>query len=699
MKKNVWEKPLEKKGESAESGFRYTIDRFADLKVMRYRVPGWESLDLKKKILLYYLSEAADWGRDILFDQNFRYNLLLKRVLERIYACYPGERDCEDFSLFTVYLKRFWFSNGLHHHYGCDKFFPACSPAYLEHLMRESSLEALFAEFLSARERVLAEQDWEDSDMSDIGTFDSWIAFLLHIVYSPDFAPKRISLDSGKGLLENSSCHYYSGVGTSEAESFYREQKRQAETSDPDASVSPVSYGLNTRLVRKNGKVTERVCRKGGLYSEALCRICENLEKALPYAESEAQRRHLEKLLSYYADGDLKKWDAFNILWVEDADCFADYNNGFIETYGDPLGLKASWEAISDFRDMEATKRTETISAHAQWFEDHSPVDPRFRKEKVKGVSAKVITVVQLGGDCFPTPPIGINLPNADWIRHRYGSKSVTIENICDAYDQSAKEKGGMLEEFAYDEAEILRNRTFSTQGGNLHTDLHECLGHGSGRLLDGVASDALKNYASTLEEARADLFALYYLADPKMRELGLWEDEQVYMAEYDSYMRNGLMTQLVRVELGKDLEEAHMRNRSLVAHWVYRKAAPEGAVLMGKRAGKTFVHIADYGRLRILFGELLAEVQRIKSEGDFEAGKALVEDYGVRIDRALHEEILERYRALDSAPYGGFVNPKLEPVFDSDGRIFDVEISYPDDFAAQMMDYARRYSALPLLN
>lgn len=683
-----------------ESGdFRYTIERFADMKVMRYRVPGWESLTLRQKCLLYYLGQAAGYGRDIFYDQNFRYNLLVKRVLENVYATYGGKRDCADFSNFVLYLKRFWFSNGIHHPYACDKFFPACPRAYMRELFRDSDLDPVFRDFLRDRDRLESEGLLEDAELLALDTRASWMDFLLKVIYDPDYAAKRVNLDPGKGLVESSSCHYYSGVSTLEAEAFYEEMKARDAAVRPEAVSEPRSYGLNTRLVKRDGKVFERICCKRGLYGKAIREICRNLESALAYAESAAQRSHLEKLIEYYSDGDLSKWDAFNILWVEDDRCFADYNNGFIETYGDPLGLKASWEALAAFRDEEATRRTETLCAHAQWFEDHSPVDARFRKKEVKGVSAKVITAVQLGGDCFPVPPVGINLPNADWIRHKHGSKSVRLENLCHAYDRSAKETGGLLEEFAWDEEEIARARAFASDGDRLHTDLHECLGHGSGRLLEGVDPDSLKNYGSALEEARADLFALYYMADKKLQDLGIVQDERIWKAEYDSYMRNGLLVQLARVEPGKDIEEAHMRARSLVARWVREKGEKEGIVQWRERDGKRFVHISDHARLRALFASLLAEIQRIKSEGDFEAGKNLMEAYGVKVDAGLHREVLARHRALDLALYGGFVNPEMELKKDGQGRIADVGISYPDDFAGQMMEYAGRYSVLPCLN
>ena len=678
--------------------FKYTIDRFADLKVMRYRVPGWEKLDLRQKTLLYYLSEAARCGQDILYAQNFKYNILIKRTLEAIYRTYPGNRKSEDFLAFETYLKRVWFSNGIHHHYACDKFVPGFGFAYFQELMEASDLREVLAQIAALPAERVSGISENGIRLASIQSGKDLALFLKKVVFDEKLYAKRINLDPAQGLLEASACNYYQGVGTAEAEAFYAHQREEYEKEHPEAVRHPVSYGLNTRLIKKDGHLQEQVCRVGGLYSAALGKITENLEAAAEWAESDRQREHLLKLVEYYRSGDLAAWDEYNILWVADEASFVDYTNGFIETYGDPLGLKASWEAIADIRDEEASRRTSVISRHAQWFEDHSPVDARFRKDKVKGVSAKVIDIVQLGGDCFPSSPIGINLPNADWIRHEHGSKSVTIGNLSDAYDKSAKEGPGMLEEFAFDPEEVERCRRYSSLGGNLHTDLHECLGHGSGRLLEGVAPDALKNYASTLEEARADLFALYYLADLKLQELGLVSTPEVAKAEYDSYIRNGLMTQLVRIELGKDLEEAHMRNRSLVAHWVYEKGKAENVIERVVKEGKTYFTIRDYGKLRHLFALLLAEVQRIKSEGDFEAGKALVEQYGVKVDTRLHREVLERYRKLGLAPYGGFVNPVLEAVRDAQGRIEDVELYYVEDFASQMMAYARAYSFLPIL-
>ncbi len=528
-----------------------------------------------------------------------------------------------------------------------------------------------------------------DANREGLKTAEALQAFLTPILFDPALYAKRVNQDPATGLIEGSACNYYLNVSTPEAEKFYA---AMADPKDPQ----PISYGLNSRLEKQDGRLKENVYKVGGLYSEAIEKVVYWLEKAAQVAETPEQQAHLNKLIEYYRTGSLKTWDEYNVLWVEDHSTLTDYNNGFIETYGDPLGLKASWEATAQFKNTAATERAAIISRNAQWFEDHSPIDPRFRKAEVKGVSAKVINVVQLGGDCFPTPPIGINLPNADWIRRDHGSKSVTIENLTDAYNKSAEEGKSLIAEFACDEAEIARAKTHGALGSNLHTDLHECLGHGSGQLLPGTASDALKSFSSTLEEARADLFALYYIADDKMQELGLFDTPEVFKAEYDSYIRNGLMTQLVRIEPGKNIEEAHMRNRALIARWVYEKGAAENVVEMFKRDGKTYVRINDYAKLRGLFGELLAEMQRIKSEGDYEAGKRIVEAYGIKVDPELHREVLERYAALELAPYGGFVNPQLELKTDAQGKVTDVTVSYPDDFKAQMLGYGRDFSFLP---
>ncbi|MDR1975130.1 MAG: dipeptidyl peptidase 3 [Bacteroidales bacterium] len=648
-----------------DGDFKYTIDQFADLKVMRYRVPDWDKLSLKQKELLYYLGEAAKSGRDIIYDQNFKYNLLIRHTLEAIENTYSGDRDTPEYNSFIVYLKRVWFSNGIHHHYGNHKIIPDFSKEYFASLVENSDL----------------------SEVKTNKTSKELVAFLTPVIFDPSLYQMRSNLDPSKGLIESSACNYYDGVTTAEAEDFY---EKMTVENDPH----PVSYGLNSKLVKRDGVVQEDVYKMGGLYSSAIEQVSFWLEKAATVAENDMQKNHILKLIEYYKTGSLKTWDEYNILWVEDTLSMTDYVNGFIENYGDPLGMKASWEAIADFKDLKATKRTDIISEKAQWFEDNAPIDPRFRKEKVKGVSAKVINVTTLGGDCFPPPPIGINLPNADWIRKEHGSKSVTIQNLTDAYDKSALEGKSMLAEFAFDEDEVARIKKYGTLGSNLHTDLHECLGHASGKLLPGTSSEALKNYSSALEEGRADLFALYYLMDPKMIELGLVPSDEVAKAEYDSYIRNGLMTQLVRIEEGKNIEEAHMRNRSMIAHYAYEKGQAENVIEIVARNGKTYIKINDYQKLRGLFAELLAEIQRIKSEGDYEAGKALVEDYGVKVDPVLHREVLARYKVLNLAPYGGFVNPELTLV-EKNGRIIDVTVSYPDDFKAQMLGYGKKYSFL----
>lgn len=654
--------------------FRYTIDRFADVKVMRYQIPDWDSLSLQQKELMFYMSQAALCGRDILFDQNFKYNLLIRHTLEAVENSYTGDKNAKEYKEFVVYLKRIWFSNGLHHHYGGDKFIPGFSADYFASLLKNSDLSAVVG---------------EGKNKENIKTREELQKFLTPIMFDPSLYAKKSNFDAKIGLLEGSACNYYQNVSTAEAKAFY------AGMSNPK-NLTPISYGLNSQLVKENGKVKENTYKVGGLYTEALEKINYWLGMASQVAETPQQQTHINKLIEYYKSGDLKTWDEYNVLWVEDHSTLTDYNNGFIENYGDPLGFKASWEGTAQFKNIQATKRTEIISNNAQWFEDNSPVDPRFRKEKVKGVSAKVITVVQLGGDCFPTPPIGINLPNADWIRRDHGSKSVTIENLTEAYDKSAEEGKSLVQEFAYNQAEVDRAKNHGSLGNNLHTDLHECLGHGSGQLLAGVSSDALQNHSSTLEEARADLFALYYLSDPKMIELGLISTLDVAKAEYDSYIRNGLMTQLVRIEPGKTIEEAHMRNRSLIAQWAYEKGQAEKVIEKITKDGKTYFVINDYDKLRKLFGQLLSQIQRIKSEGDYKAGDELVEKYAINVDATLHKEVLERYSKLDLAPYGGFVNPHLELVKDKSGKITDVKVSYPDDFSKQMKDYGKTYSLLP---
>lgn len=651
--------------------FSYIVDQFADLQILRYQVLGFENLSLRQKQLLYHLSEAALMGRDILFDQNGRYNLVIRRTLEAVYQYGTVDKSSADYQAFEVYLKRVWFANGIHHHYGEDKFIPGFSEAFFDAAVRsvDTSLLPLKAD----------------------ETVDALLPRLKPVIFDPTVMPKRTVQSGDTDWIQASANNYYGeDVTQVEVEAFYGKMKAEGDSS------CPLSYGLNSRLEKENGQLVERVWKVGGLYSEAIERIVAELEKAAAFAENEKQRQIIATLIDYYRTGDLRTFDAYSILWVEDTDSQVDFVNGFIETYGDALGLKASWESTVNFRNEEATRRTQTISENAQWFEDHSPVDKRFKKERVKGVSAKVITVTMLGGDCYPSTPIGINLPNADWIRRDHGSKSVTIENIMEAYDK-ASQGSGFSDEFVWSDEERNRIKTYGFLTDMLHTDLHECLGHGSGQLLPGTDPDALKAYASTLEEARADLFGLYYLADPKMQELGLVPDDEAFKAEYYKYMMNGLLTQLVRIEEGKDVEEAHMRNRQLIARWVFEQGAADKVVELKKREGKTFVVINDYQQLRALFGKLLAEVQRIKSEGDYEAGRSLVENYGVKIDPVLHHEIRERYVRLHLSPYKGFVNPIMREVKDDSGHVTDITLDYTEGYAEQMLRYSRDYSYLSL--
>ena len=665
--------PKEEKEQAGQGDFNYVVDQFADLQILRYQVPGFESLSLKQKQLLYHLSEAALMGRDILFDQNCRYNLPIRRTLEAIYKEYKGDREDEQFKALEVYLKRVWFSNGIHHHYAEDKFIPTFTPEFFK-----SCLQQVDASNLPLREGQTLEQ---------------FISEISPVMFDPAVLSKRTVQSGDKDLIEASANNYYGeGMTEKDVDAFYTAMKAGQDT------ISPISYGLNSRLVKENGKVVEKVWKVGGLYSSAIEKITEELQKAVPFAENDAQKAIIEKLIEYYQTGDLKTFDAYSVLWVEDTKSEVDFVNGFIETYGDPLGMKASWESTVNFINKEATERTKIISSNAQWFEDHSPVDKRFKKEKVKGVSAKVITVAMLGGDCYPSTPIGINLPNADWIRRDHGSKSVTIENITEAYDK-ASQGSGFSKEFVWSDAERDMIKKYGFITDNLHTDLHECLGHGSGKLLPDTESGALKAYDSTLEETRADLFGLYYLADSKLVELGLVPDGEAYKAEYYKYIMNGLMTQLVRIEAGKNVEEAHMRNRQLIAKWTYENGKADNVIEYVKRDGKTYVVINDYEKLRSLFGKLLAEVQCIKSEGDFAAGKKLVEDYGVKVDQTLHNEVLERYSHLNLAPYKGFVNPVMKEVKNNNGEVTDIVLDYTEGYAEQMLRYSRDYSFLPSYN
>ena len=641
----------EKKTE--EAGFRYLIDEFADLKVMRYRIPGWEELSLRQKEYVYHLAEAAKWGRDIYFEQNCEGNLRLRKVIEKIINEYAGDRTTADYLSFEVYAKRVFFSNGVHHHYAEDKFFPECSKEYFASLMES------------------------------VGAFDQGI---LDFVYDRETGQQRRSTSQEGDIVTLSAVNYYEGVTRKEVEDYYASIE---DKNDP----RPIAYGLNTKVVKKDGKVTELPWCVGGLYSDLITKICDELEKAAAVPENDTQRKCISLLVDYYRTGDLRKWDEYNVAWVGELEGTVDFVNGFVEDYHDPLGRKGAWEGNVNIKDHKASERTEILSANAQWFEDSSPVDPRFRKPEVKGVSAKVINVACISGDSYPSTPIGINLPNADWIRKEYGSKSVTIANITHAYDQAANESpNNMLDEFAWDDAEKELIRKWGSYADEIHTDLHECLGHGSGQLLPGVATTAMGEYSSTLEETRADLFGLYYSADPKLVELGIMPDAEAYKAEYSSYIRNGLFTQFTRVELGAKNTEAHMQNRKLIAQWCYEKGLKDNVIEKKTRDGKTYFVINDYPALRNLFAELLAEIQRIKSEGDYEAGKNLVETYAVNIDPQLHKEVLERYAKLNLKPYGGFVNPDIVPVI-KDGKVVDYTLEYTDSFLAQQLKYGRDYS------
>ena len=644
-----------------DTDFHYLLDEFADLKVIRFRVPGWDNLSLRQKEYAYHLSEAAKLGRDITWDQYCKWNLPIRHVVEDILNEYEGDRECADFQNFTVYAKRLFFANGIHHHYSEDKFFPECPKEYFQSLME-------------------AVGDGEQATE------------LLEVIYSPDIYPQRRSTSKTGDIVELSAVNFYDGVTREEVDKYYNSMM------DPN-DKTPISYGLNTKVVKEDGKVVEKPWKVGGIYGPALEKICAELEKAAAVAETDLQKEAIGKLVEYYRTGDLKTWDDFNIDWVQDTVGTIDFINGFIEDYDDPLGRKATWEGYVNMKDSAASARTEVLSANAQWFEDNSPVDPRFRKPHVKGVSAKVVDGITLAGATYPATPIGINLPNADWIRRDYGSKSVTIANITHAYDYAAQESPkSTLTEFAYDQAEIDAYKQYGSYTDEIHTDLHECLGHGSGQLLPGVSSTALGEYQSTLEEARADLFGLYYMADPKLVELGIMPNAEAYKPAYSNYIRNGLFVQFTRVELGKQNTEAHMQNRKLIAEWCYEKGAARGIIEKKMRDGKTYFVVNDYEALRGLFAELLAEIQRIKSEGDYEAGRELVERYAVKVDPELHREVLERYSALNIEPYGGFVNPEFELV-EQDGKVVDVKISYPNNYVEQMLNYSKNYSYLPNIN
>jgi dipeptidyl-peptidase-3 len=644
----------------------YQDERFADIQLLRYRLDGFEQLSLSQKQLVYYLSEATLWGRDITFDQYGRHNLRIRRMLEAIYTDMTVDRDSNDFRAMEEYLKRLWFSSGIHHHYGCDKFQPAFSAAWLW-----QQLQTVSAQRLPLRAGETLEELKDE---------------LFPVIFDPTVLAKRVNKADGQDLLQTSACNFYQGVTQQEAEQYYRQQK-DAAADDPQ----PVSYGLNTTLVKDAHGLHEEPWCAQGRYANAIRHIVYWLEKARSVAENERQRRVVSLLIEYYQTGDLRRFNDYCIEWVGEQEGRVDFVNGFIEVYGDPLGLKGSWEGIVEYKDLEATRRTQTISQNAQWFEDHSPVDPRFRKPQVKGVTANAICAAMLGGEEYPSTAIGINLPNADWIRAQHGSKSITITNITDAYNKAAR-GSGFKEEFIIDDATRSLIDEYDDLCNELHTDLHECLGHGSGQLLPGTDPDALKAYGNTIEEARADLFGLYYMADTKLLELGLLPDPEAYKSHYYTYIMNGMMTQLIRIEPGRQIEEAHMRNRALIAHWCYEQG---DVIRMERHEGKTFVRITDYEALRTLFARLLAEVQRIKSEGDYEAARRLVEQYAVHVDAGLHQEVLERYRRLNLAPYKGFINPQLIPVLGDDGRISDVTVSYAESYAHQMLRYSSEYGAL----
>ncbi len=657
------------KTEKEATPFKWQVDQFADVRIMRYQIPEFDSLTPNQKVLVYYLSEAAKCGRDIIWDQNYKYNLTVRSVLESIYNGYNGDRNNANWEQFMVYLKRVWFSNGIHHHYSNDKFIPEFTQEYFAELVKNTPAEKF---------------------NTTLGSTDEIITNLTPILFDPNVATKRVNQDAGVDMVAASACNYYEGVTQKEVEDFYAKMMNPKDT-------TPISYGLNSKLVKENGKVIEKVWKIDGMYGAAIAKIVYWLEKAATVAENEHQRNIINTLIEYYKSGDLKKFDEYNVLWVSDVNSHIDFVNGFIENYGDPMGYKSSWEAVVNFKNLEATRRTTIIGDNAQWFEDNSPIDEQFKKKEVKGVSAKVITVAQLGGDCYPTTPIGINLPNADWIRKYHGSKSVTMDNITYAYDQAAQ-GNGFMEEFAWSPEEIEISRQHGSLAGNLHTDLHECLGHGSGQLAEGVKGDELKNYGSPLEETRADLFALYFIMDEKMVELGIMTSLDVAKAEYNNYIRNGLMTQLTRIEFGKTIEQAHMRNRQLIASWCYENGKAENVIEKKTRDGKTYFVINDYAKLRNLFGTLLKEIQRIKSTGDYEAGKKMVETYAVQINPELHREVLDRFNKLKLAPYGGFLNPELVPVMEGD-KIVDIKVEYPENYVQQMLDYSNNYGFLPLIN
>ena len=658
------EKPVQQ-----ETNFKYQIDRFEDIQILRYQIPDFETLDLRQKTLLYYLSEAAKCGRDITFDQNFKYNLFIKRILDAVVVSYTGDKTTEEFEKFMIYTKKVWFASGIHHHYSTDKFLPEFSQDFFRSLVLNSDATKL--------------------PLKENETVEEMLERAIPIMFDPALYAKKVASEKGTDLVKLSASNFYEGVTLNEVNDFYAKQINPNDT-------TPISYGLNSKVVKENGQVKEIPWTAGGMYGEAISKIIYWLEKAKTVAENEKQAKEFELLIEYYKTGDLKIWDEYNVLWAGNTEVKIDYVNGFIEVYDDPLAMKATWESVVNVKNEKATELTRLIGEQAQWFEDHSPVDSKFKKEKVTGVTAKVIDVVQLGGACYPTSPLGINLPNADWIRKDHGSKSVTLKNIGFAYDQVGR--SGYLEEFINEEEVRERIKKYGDITGMLHTDLHEVVGHGSGQLMPGTDPGALKGYQTPLEESRADLFGLYYLPDAKLIELGLMPDAEAYKAQYDSYILNGLIGQLARIKLGKNIEQAHMRGRQLISKWVYEKGKADNVIEMYKNDGKTFIRINDYEKLRILFGELLAEIQRVKSEGDYAAGEALVENYGVKIDPELHKELLERYAKLNRAVFGGFINPELIPVYEND-QIVDVKVEYPDDYTKQMIEYNGKYSYLPTYN
>lgn len=653
--------------------FKYNDEKFADIQMLRYKVEGFDKLTLKEKTFIYYLQEAALQGRDILFDQNGRYNLRIRRMLEAVYTHYAGNKNDKFYKGLTTYLKRVWFSSGIHHHYGCEKFQP----------------EFGTADFRAALKQVPV----AELPLADGQTVDQLCDEVFPVIFDPTVMPMRVNQKDGDDLIQTSACNYYEpGITQAEAEEFYSQRK-------PTADPRPIMMGMNSRLERNEyGLLTERVWRVGGMYTEAIERIVDNLLKARPYADTPDQQKVIDLLVETYRTGDLRTFDDYSIHWLKDTKSLVDFTNYFTESYGDPLGMKASWEAIVNFKDLAATERTEKLSANAQWFEDHSPVAPEFKKDKVKGISAKVITAAILGGDLYPSTAIGINLPNSDWVRREFGSKSVTIGNLTDAYNKAAH-GSGMDKEFVIDEATRQLINQYGDACDDLHTDLHECLGHGSGKLLPGTDPDSLKAYGSTIEEARADLFGLYYVADQKLVDLGLTPNLEAYKSQYYTYMMNGLMTQLVRIKPGNNIEEAHMRNRALIARWAYEQGKAAKVVELVKKHGKTYVKINDYAALRNLFGKLLAEIQRIKSTGDYEGARQLVETYGVKVDPVLHKEILARYEQLHLSPYKGFINPVYKAERDASGNITNVTLDYSESYDHQMLRYSHDYATLPFVN